>query len=84
MKKQYEHWLIEKDKALSGKSWFLYISCVVLPLTSTGFVEAFNTYRTKKAEQLRLAEHEIVRLYEYTEKIEKILEDVEKGKFQVN
>ena len=30
-----------------------------------------------------MAEHEIVRLYSYTEKIEKILEDVEKGRFQV-
>ena len=30
-----------------------------------------------------MAEHEIVRLYDYTEKIEKILEDVEKGRFQV-
>eukprot|EP01036_Dinobryon_divergens_P027569 gene27569-36366_t len=65
MKKQYEHWLTEKDKALSG------------------FVEGFNAYRLKKSEQLRLAEHEIVRLYNYTEKIEKILEDVEKGRFQV-
>ena len=46
-------------------------------------MEGFNAYRLKKSEQLRLAEHEIVRLYNYTEKIEKILEDVEKGRFQV-
>lgn len=65
IKKQYEYWLLEKDKALSG------------------FVENFNRYRTKKSEQLRLAEHEIVRLYDYTEKVEHILEDVEKGKFQM-
>lgn len=32
---------------------------------------------------MRLAEHEIVRLYDYTEKVEHILEDVEKGKFQM-
>jgi hypothetical protein len=65
IKKQYEYWLDEKDKALSG------------------FVEAFNAYRVKKAEQLTMAEREIVRLYDYTEQIENILDDVEKGKFSV-
>ena len=65
IKKQYEYWLLEKDKALSG------------------FVDNFNKYRSKKSEQLRLAEHEIVRLFDYTEKVERILEDVEKGKFQM-
>jgi hypothetical protein len=48
-----------------------------------GFVESFNLYRTKKAEQLRMAEQEIVRLYEYTEQIEQILDNVEKGVYQV-
>jgi hypothetical protein len=47
-KKQYEHWLLEKDKALGE------------------FVEKFNSYRTKKTEQLRMVEKEIVILYEYT------------------
>jgi hypothetical protein len=47
------------------------------------FVEKFNAYRTKKAEQLRLCEKEIVRLHEYTEQIEQILDGVEKGKYQV-
>lgn len=65
IKKQYEHFLTEKDKALSG------------------FVEAFSGYRTKKSEQLRMAEREIVRLYDYTEQIEEILDNVEKGKYQV-
>lgn len=65
IKNQYEHFLLEKDKALSG------------------FVEAFNKYRTKKSEQLRMAESEIVRLYDYTSKIEQILEDAENGKYQL-
>lgn len=47
------------------------------------FVGKFNTYRTKKAEQLRMCEKEIVRLHEYTEQIENILDGVEKGKYQV-
>eukprot|EP01038_Epipyxis_sp_PR26KG_P006964 gene6964-9519_t len=62
---QYEHWLTEKDKVLSG------------------FVDSFNKYRVKKVEQLRMAESEIVRLFNYTEKLEEILDDVESGKFQV-
>jgi hypothetical protein len=65
VRRQYEHFLEEKDKALQG------------------FVEAFNAYRTKKSEQLRLAEREIVRLYEYTEQIETILDNVEKGKYHM-
>ncbi len=65
IKKQYEYWLDEKDKALSG------------------FVESFNAYRAKKAEQLTMAEREIVRLYDYTEQIETILDNVEKGKYSV-
>jgi hypothetical protein len=65
LKRQYEYWLDEKDKALNG------------------FVEAFNAYRAKKAEQLRMAEKEIVKLYEYTEQIEQILDNVEKGVYQV-
>jgi hypothetical protein len=43
------------------------------------FVDSFNVYRTKKSEQLRMAEREIVRLYDYTEQIENILDNVEKG-----
>ncbi|RYH27265.1 hypothetical protein EON65_13630 [archaeon] len=49
----------------------------------SGFVDAFNTFRAKKTEQLRMAEREIVRLYDYTEQIEEILDNVEKGKYQV-
>lgn len=65
IKKQYQHFLDEKDKALSG------------------FVESFNAYRAKKAEQLTMAEREIVRLYDYTEQLETILDNVEKGKYQI-
>lgn len=65
IRKQYTHYLLDKDRALSG------------------FVETFNKYRTKKSEQLRMAEREIVRLYDYTAKIEQILEDAEAGKFQI-
>jgi hypothetical protein len=65
LKKQYDYWLDEKDKALSG------------------FVESFNSYRDKKTEQLRMAEKEIVKLYEYTEQLEQILDNVEKGVYQV-
>jgi hypothetical protein len=49
----------------------------------SGFVEAFNAYRNKKSEQLRLAEQEIVKLYDYTERLEEILNQIEQGKFQV-
>lgn len=48
------------------------------------FVDRFNQYRAKKAEQLRMAEREIVKLHDYTEQIEEILNDVEKGKYQVH
>lgn len=65
IKKQYAHFLLDKDRALSG------------------FVESFNRYRTKKADQLRMAEREIVNLYDYTATIEQILEDAENGKFQI-
>jgi hypothetical protein len=47
------------------------------------FVNRFNAHRTKKAEQLRMCEKEIVRLYTYTEKLEEILDGVEKGQFRV-
>ncbi len=47
------------------------------------FVHRFNAHRTKKAEQLRMCEKEIVRLYTYTEKLEEILDGVEKGQFRV-
>jgi hypothetical protein len=65
VRRQYEHFLEEKDKALQG------------------FVDAFNAYRAKKTEQLRLAEREIVRLYDYTEQIETILDNVERGKYHM-
>ena len=64
-KQQYEYWLEEKDRSLSG------------------FVDAFNSYRAKKSEQLRMAELEMVRLYDYTEKLEEIVEGAERGKFKV-
>jgi len=47
------------------------------------FVAKFNSFREKKAEQLRMCENEIVRLFAYTEKIENILDGVEKGKYRV-
>lgn len=47
------------------------------------FVAKFNSFREKKAEQLRMCENEIVRLFAYTEQIESILDGVEKGKYRV-
>lgn len=66
LRHQYNNWLDEKDKALSG------------------FVQAFNEYRSKKSEQLRMAEREIVRLYDYTAQVEALLEAIEKGKYQIS
>lgn len=45
------------------------------------FVERFNTYRTKKSEQIRMCEKEIVTLYNYTEQLDKLVDGVEQGKF---
>jgi hypothetical protein len=45
--------------------------------------EKFNQYRTKKTEQLRLCEQEIIKLFEYTEKIDLILDNVEMGVYKV-
>lgn len=64
IRKQYEFWLEEKDRALSG------------------FVDSFNAYRTKKSEQLRMAELEIVRLYDYLVQMEEIVNGAEKGNFK--
>jgi thioester reductase-like protein len=45
--------------------------------------DKFNQYRTKKTEQLRLCEQEIIKLFEYTEKIDVILDNVEMGVYKV-
>jgi len=47
------------------------------------FVEQFNAYRTKKSEQLRMAEFEIVKLFEYIVQVEKVLDNAQKGKYEV-
>jgi hypothetical protein len=47
----------------------------------SGFVDAFNAYRAKKSEQLRMAEREIVKLYDYFEQLEQVLENARKGKY---
>jgi len=47
------------------------------------FVEQFNGYRTKKTEQLRMAECEIVKLFEYIVQVEGVLENAQKGKYEV-
>ena len=65
IKSQFDFWLEEKDKALSG------------------FVDNFNAYRAKKSEQLRMAEREIVHLYEYYAELDRVLEDARRGKFYV-
>ena len=41
----------------------------------------FNKYREKKSSQLRRCEQEIVKLYTYAEKLEKIIKQAEAGKF---
>ena len=51
--------------------------------TLIDFVSKFNKYRTKKSEHLRQCEKEIVTLYEYTEQLERILDNVEKGRYMV-
>lgn len=45
------------------------------------FVDEFNQYRTKKSEQLRMAEQEIVKLYDYFMALETILNETQKGKY---
>lgn len=47
------------------------------------FVSKFNTYRQKKSEQIRMAEAEIVKLFEYTTQLENVLEGVERGTYQL-
>ena len=47
------------------------------------FCAKFTSYRNKKKEQLELCEEEIIKLYEYAEKTEKILNDVENGMYKV-
>ena len=47
------------------------------------FVEQFNAYRTKRTEQLRMAECEIVKLFEYIVQVEKVLDNAQKGKYEV-
>lgn len=47
------------------------------------FVEKFNVYRKKKLEQLRMCEKEIISMFEYTEKVDSLLDDLESGQFKV-
>lgn len=47
------------------------------------FVEQFNGYRKKKTEQLRMAECEIVKLFEYNVQVEGVFENAQKGKYEV-
>jgi predicted TIM-barrel fold metal-dependent hydrolase len=47
------------------------------------FTEKFNAFRTKKTEQLRMCEQEIIKLFEYIEQIDLILDNVEKGVYKV-
>ena len=47
------------------------------------FAEQFNAYRTKKTDQLKMCEQEIVKLYEYTTVVDGILDGVEKGVYKV-
>lgn len=49
----------------------------------SGFVDSFNTYRAKKSEQLRMAEREIVKLYDSFELLEQVLQNAQKGKYYV-
>lgn len=49
----------------------------------SGFVDSFNAYRAKKSEQLRMAEREIVKLYDYFEQLEEVLEGAINGKYLV-
>jgi len=49
----------------------------------SGFVDSFNAYRVKKSEQLRMAEREIVKLYDYFEQLEAVLQGACDGKFLV-
>jgi Kinesin motor domain len=47
------------------------------------FAEKFTEYRSKKMEQLRLCEQEIIRLFVYSEAVDSILNNVEKGAYRV-
>jgi len=49
----------------------------------SGFVDSFNAYRAKKSEQLRMAEREIVKLYDYFEQLEAVIQGACDGKFLV-
>jgi hypothetical protein len=87
LKKDFEEYMLKIDKSRKTElvniknQYDYFLSEKDKSLSS--FVENFNKYRTKKTEQLRMAEQEIVKLYDYTEKIEVILDNVEKGVYQV-
>lgn len=49
----------------------------------TDFAEKFTEYRSKKMEQLRLCEQEIIKLFVYSEAVDSILDNVEKGAYRV-
>ena len=47
------------------------------------FAEKFNVYRSKKTEQLKLCEAEIIKMYEYMVTTDEILDGVERGVYKV-
>jgi Kinesin motor domain len=47
------------------------------------FAEKFTEYRSKKMEQLRLCEQEIIKLFVYSETVDSILDNIEKGAYRV-
>ncbi|KAJ1421306.1 P-loop containing nucleoside triphosphate hydrolase protein [Ochromonadaceae sp. CCMP2298] len=49
----------------------------------SGFVDAFNAYRTKKSEQLRMAEREIVKLYDNYALLEGLVAAARSGKYPI-
>ena len=65
LKKQYEHFLKEKDKALEE------------------ICEKFSLHQMKKKEQLRMCEEEIIKLFEFAEKMDIIMNNIESGSYKV-
>ena len=65
MKKQYEHFLNEKDQAFKE------------------ICEKFSLYQIKKKQQLRMCEEEIIKLFEFAEKMDIIMNNIESGSYKV-
>lgn len=47
------------------------------------FMNDFNKYRQKKSNQLKMCENEIIRIFDYTERIDAILDAVERGEYRI-